>query len=161
MSDPSAPNPTGVDTFARLGQELAVAAETAVADWIVSCVVRRHPAPLSTQLVARAREAGAAAAVEVGRELRALAAVDVDEQSTTPLAILRRASRHATAVLAGAGVVHAPRDPVDAANLPDDVYDIAPANFADVDESLVGPGISWGAAKAHLHLRRHDGTGRT
>jgi hypothetical protein len=149
------------ETFAGLGGELALAAEAVVADWIVGCVTARHPGPLPPNLIATAREAGAAAAAEVGCELRALAAVDADEQTTTPLAILRRASRHATAVLAGAGVAHVPRDPVDAANLPDDVYAVAPAHFADVDGSLVGPGISWGAAKAHIHLRRHDGSGGT
>ena len=26
---------------------------------------------------------------------------------------------------------------------------------ADVDESLTGPGIAWGAAKAHVHMARH------
>lgn len=160
MSDATS-GPTGAEAFARIGEDLAAAAEAVVADWIVGCVTRRHPGRPPPDLIVAAREAGAAAAVEVGRELRALAALDVDEQATTPLAILRGASRHATAVLAGAGVVHVPRDPVDAANLPDDVYAIAPAHFADVDESLVGPGISWGAAKAHLHLRRHDPSNRT
>ena len=42
---------------------------------------------------------------------------------------------------------------------PDDVYDLAPASFADVDPALHEPGLVWGAAKAHVHLarRRRDG----
>ena len=38
---------------------------------------------------------------------------------------------------------------------PDDDYDLAPANFADVDPSLAEPGLTWGAAKAYVHLQRH------
>ena len=37
----------------------------------------------------------------------------------------------------------------------DDVYGLAPASFADVDQSLYEPGLEWGAAKAHAHLTRH------
>ena len=37
-------------------------------------------------------------------------------------------------------------------NFPDDVYDLSPATFADVDPALHEPGLVWGAAKAHVHL---------
>ncbi len=37
---------------------------------------------------------------------------------------------------------------------PDDVYDLMPASFADIDPALAEPGLVWGAAKAHVHLAR-------
>jgi hypothetical protein len=39
------------------------------------------------------------------------------------------------------------------------VYDLSPAAFADLDPSLREPGLTWGAAKAHVHLarRRREG----
>jgi hypothetical protein len=37
---------------------------------------------------------------------------------------------------------------------PDDDYDLAPANFADVSPDLAEVGLVWGAAKAHTHLQR-------
>ena len=43
---------------------------------------------------------------------------------------------------------------------PDDVYDLVPASFADVDPSLHEPGLLWGAAKAHTVLVRRKGLGR-
>jgi hypothetical protein len=52
-------------------------------------------------------------------------------------------------------VPHVRRDEFDERADPDDVYALAPAAFADVDESLTGPGIAWGAAKAHVHMARY------
>ena len=40
---------------------------------------------------------------------------------------------------------------------PDDDYDLSPATFADIDESLHEPGLVWGAAKAHVVLTRRRG----
>lgn len=92
-------------------------------------------------------------------EVEALLALDIDEQRTTPLAVVRDvAVPLLTAALASARrplVDAASRDPFLAERFPDDVYGIAPAGWADIDESLVGPGIAWGATKAHLHRVRH------
>ena len=103
-----------------------------------------------------AREAGRRAAVEVGAEVRALLAADIDEQRTTPLALLRSAVRYPTEVLRAAGVPPMDRDPIQVRLLPDDLYDLSPANFADVDPALAEPGLMWGAAKALAHRRRHN-----
>ncbi len=46
------------------------------------------------------------------------------------------------------------RDAQSARFQPDDVYDLAPASFADLAPELHDLGISWGAAKAHVHLQR-------
>ena len=91
--------------------------------------------------------------------MRSLLEADIDEQATTPLAIVRGAVRFPTDVLRQAGVAPVARDRVQVNLLPDDVYDLAPASFADIDPALTEPGIAWGAAKAHAHIRRHGGGG--
>ena len=82
-------------------------------------------------------------------------AADVDEQATTPLAILRTAVRYPTEVLVAAGVPPVERDSFSQRAFPDDIYDLTPATFADVDPALAEAGIAWGAAKAFEHKRRH------
>jgi hypothetical protein len=52
------------------------------------------------------------------------------------------------------------RDEFSLRNFPDDVYDLTPASFADVDPELHEPGLLWGAAKAHVHLARRRREGR-
>jgi hypothetical protein len=101
-----------------------------------------------------ARAAGAQAHAALLPELRDLLATDVDAQRSNPLAVIRRGVPYATAVLQAAGVPPVRRD-ADAERLfPDDVYDLTPAAFADVGSSVHEPGIVWGAAKAHVILRR-------
>ena len=117
-------------------------------------MARRLPAP-DPAAVEAARDAGRRAATEVGSDVRALLAADIDEQRTTPLALLRGAVRYPTDVLKAAGVPPIDRDPIQVRLLPDDLYDLSPANFADVDPALAEPGMVWGAAKALAHRRRH------
>ena len=128
--------------------------------WVERSVVRVVTAwqgsPPAEGVVEAAREAGRRAAVEVGADVRALLAADIDEQRSTPLSVLRAAAiRYPTAVLRDAGVPPVERDPVQVRLLPDDVYDLSPATFADVDPALAEPGLVWGAAKALAHRRRH------
>jgi hypothetical protein len=103
---------------------------------------------------AAAAETGRRAATEVGREVRELLVLDIDLQPTTPLALLRGAVRYPTAVLRGAGVPPVVRDEQQERLFPDDDYDLAPANFADVSPDLADTGLAWGAAKAYAHLQR-------
>jgi hypothetical protein len=105
--------------------------------------------------VEAAQEAGRRAAAEVGAQVRALLAADIDEQWTTPLSLLRSAVRFPTAVLQDAGVPPVERDPFREKLEPADLYDLSPATFADVDPALAEPGMVWGAAKALAHRRRH------
>ncbi|HTN80101.1 MAG TPA: hypothetical protein VMK16_10545, partial [Acidimicrobiales bacterium] len=87
--------------------------------------------------------------------VRALLATDVDEQRTNPLSLLRGAVRYPTGVLRGAGItVIAERDEFARRAFPDDVYDLTPATWADIDPLLQDPGITWGAWKAYTHLSR-------
>ena len=91
--------------------------------------------------------------------VRALLAADVDAQRGNPLAVVRSLVRHPTDVLRAAGARPVPRDAFAERSFPDDVYDLSPAAFADVDPALHEPGLVWGAAKAHVHLarRRREG----
>lgn len=144
--------------FAAYGSALADAVEQVLSDWVVRCVVGRCTdagVPVTDDVRAQAAAAGAACRDEVVPRLRELLARDLDEQQGTPLGLLRDAARFPTRVLDALGVPHVQRDEFDERADPGDVYALAPAAFADVDESLTGPGIAWGAAKAHVHMARH------
>jgi hypothetical protein len=133
---------------------LADAIVAALPGWVERSVARRLPDD-DPAVAEQAKEAGRRAAAEVGPRVRTLLDADIDEQRTTPLALLRSAVRYATEVLQAAGVPPVDRDPVQSRLLPDDLYDLSPATFADVDPALAEPGIMWGAAKALAHRRRH------
>ena len=144
--------------LAAVADEFAGAVEAAVPGWVERCVStilnawQGEPTPTERDA---ARDAGHRAASDVGSELRALLAADVDEQHTTPLSVLRGAVRYPTEVLTRAGVPPVEREAFAEASFPDDIYDLTPATFADVDPALVEPAIRWGAAKAFVHKRRH------
>jgi hypothetical protein len=137
---------------------LAAAVEAALPAWVARVVGERwrewSGTPLPLAVAQSAATAGAEALAEVGPALRALLSTDVDAQRTNPLALLRRATAHPTRVLAAAGVPPVVRDAHAERLFPDDVYDLGPASFADLDPSVHEPGLVWGAAKAHVILRR-------
>lgn len=144
---------------AAYGAELAAGIEAALPGWVESSVARIVSAwcgSVAPDVASNSQQAGRLAAQRVGPEVRALLALDVDEQRTTPLAILRqRAVPFPTEVLAAAGVPPVARDRGAAALFPDDVYDLSPASFADLGPELAEVGLRWGAAKAFEHMRRH------
>lgn len=162
--DPRGDDGTAADEAALAGYAtaLADAVDDVLAGWVRRCVVevadRWRPgtsAPLGPAIAA----AGEAARADVGGQLRALLATDVDLQATGPLAVLRQGVRYPTAVLADAGVPPVAREAFAQRAFPDDRYDLAPAAFADVDPSLHEPGLVWGAAKAHVVLARRRAEG--
>ncbi len=147
--------------LAGYAEALITAADAAIGPWVERSVARRwvdytgaEPAPA---LRAASAEAGREAAIVVVARLRELLQADVDAQRTGPLAVLRRAVAYPTAVLRAAGVPPLVRDDFAERNFPDDDYDLSPASFADIDESLHEPGLVWGAAKAHVVLTRRRG----
>jgi hypothetical protein len=142
---------------------LADAVEAALAPWVERTVRQRledWQGSVPEDVAAAARTAGRRAREEVGPAVRRLLETDVDQQPTTPLALLRRAVRYPTAILEGAGVPSVVRDEFAERAFPEDRYDLAPATFADVDPSLAEPGLAWGAAKAHVVLTRRRQEGR-
>ena len=137
---------------------LADAIEAALPAWVersVERVMRAWKGEVDEGVRAAAAAAGRQTAAEVGPQVRALLDTDIDAQQTTPLSLVRGAVRYPTAVLLAAGVPAVMRDEHQERLFPEDVYDLAPASFADVDPSLTDVGLAWGAAKAFEHLQRH------
>ena len=161
---PDAKPPPGPDdpgdavALARYARELADAVDAALSGWVERAVAQRweqcHGTELPSGVAEAARAAGERARSELVPELRLLLATDVDAQRTNPLAILRRAVAHPTGVLAAAGVPAVARDPQAEQLFPDDPYDLTIATFGDLHPSVHEPGLVWGAAKAHVILRR-------
>jgi len=139
---------------------LADAVEAALPGWVersVEQVLIAARGSVDVKVMAAATTAGRRAADEVGGAIRSLLAVDIDEQRANPLALLRAAASYPAKVLLQAGVPPVERDPNQVRLLPDDVYDLAPARFADLGPEVGELGLVWGAAKAHEHMRRHGG----
>jgi len=154
----SADDPDDLDALAGYADALVDAVAVALPGWVQAAVARRWEewdgGELPDHLADAAREAAEAATEDVLPPLRELLAQDVDEQRSNPLAIVRRAVRHPTAVLASAGVPGVVRDAQAEQLFPDDDYDLAPVAFADLDPSVHEPGLRWGAAKAHVLIQR-------
>lgn len=137
---------------------LADAIEAALPGWVERSVARtagEYFGHVDPAVTAAAAEAGQRARADVAPRVRALLGADIDEHRTTPLSLLRGAVRYPTRVLRDAGVPPVARDEAQARLFPDDVYDLAPATFADVDPALAEVGLAWGAAKAFVHRQRH------
>jgi hypothetical protein len=140
------------------GQELAAAVTDSLPGWVERAVLQRADAagrPVDDELRRWATAAGEAARRDIGGRVTALLALDVDEQFTNPLSLLRDAVVYPTAVLRDAGVPPVDRDRFAVERFPDDDYDLSPAAFADIDPALIELGIQWGAAKAYVHRARH------
>lgn len=153
-------SPTLVDDEAALAHHalnLVSAVEEVVGDWIRWSIADRAP-ELATS--AQADDAVAEGAAALSAELRSLLAQDIADQTEGPLQVLRRGVRFATAVLSAAQTPPTPRDDFAQRAFPDDVYNLAPASFASVHPALHEPGLIWGAAKAHVHLRRRREAGQ-
>ncbi len=148
-----------IDAGADPATVLADAIEEVLPGWVersVETVLARDGGEASPDVRVETVDAGRRAAAEVGAAVRRLLSADIDEQRSTPLTLLREAVRYPTEVLRRAAVAPAAkRDDVKARLFPDDVYDLSPATFADVDPRLTEPGLIWGAAKAFEHRRRH------
>lgn len=100
-------------------------------------------------LDARARVAADRATTRVVAELHALFATDAVAQRSTPLEIVRSATREVTAVLAEAGIPPVERDAFDERAFPDDRYGVTPSSLADLGDEALGPlQLAWGMAKA-------------
>ncbi len=164
--NPPPPDPAGPSDDELLAAHAAVLADgidRALGPWVVRSVqviAEAWQPGLGRTLEADAVDAGARAQADIGPQVRALLAADVDAQATGPLALLRGAVRYPTEVLAGAGVPPVVRDEFAERAFPDDVYGLAVAAFADLDPALHEAGLVWGAAKAHVVLARRRAEGR-
>ncbi|MEZ5407837.1 MAG: hypothetical protein R2761_07425 [Acidimicrobiales bacterium] len=148
----------GAAALARYGEALTEAVEAALGPWMAAAVEARLPAGLDpgqrAEVDRALADAAGRAVADVGGRLRQLLALDLDDQWTNPLSIIRQAVAYPTAVLAAAGAPPVARDDTDAALHPDDVYGLVPLAFADLGPEVHERGLEWGAAKAHVHLTR-------
>jgi hypothetical protein len=142
------------EALAAHAAALADAVEAALPAWVDRCV-RSRLTTLTRDIRAASRAAGAEAAADVGGAVRRLLSADVDSQRGNPLALLRTATVYPTRVLHDAGAPVVERDKFSRERFPDDVYDLTPATWSDVDPALQELGITWGAAKAFVHKLRH------
>lgn len=144
------------ELLARYAAALADRVEAALPQWVASSVARRLTPDVTTpdDFEGKVAAAGRAAASEVGGRVRELLRLDIDEQWTNPLTLIRTAIRYPTGLLSELGVPPVDRDAEARRFHPDDVYDLTPASFAELGPDVHNDGISWGAAKAHVHLRR-------
>lgn len=157
-------DPDDAAIFAAASSDLVDAVDAAVPGWIVRLVVDRIEAwsgAVSSDWVHEAARAGDEARAEAVTAFGALFAQDVDDQDVNPLAVLRRVTVHAHRVLAAADVPAIERDPFAERAFPDDVYDLVPATWADIDPALAEPGLTWSAAKAFIFKARRRREGRT
>ncbi len=141
----------------RLAQYAAALADgvvEALPDWVAASVARRSGGRVPEELQEQVAEAGRAASEEVGSRVRELLALDIDEQWTNPLTLIRTAISYPTEILQQVDAPVVARDEQARRFHPDDVYDLTPGSFADLGKTVHDLGISWGAAKAHVHLRR-------
>lgn len=145
------PDPEG--QLRDYAEALAIGIERALPVWVVQSVARVS----SNVSLEDVNRVAAQATAEIGAQVRRLLESDIDQQRTTPLALLRTAVRYPTEVLRLAGVPPVERDRFAEEAFPDDIYDLTPASFGDLDPDLAEPGLAWGAAKAFVHKRRHAG----
>jgi hypothetical protein len=87
-------------------------------------------------------------------QLEQVLTADVDGGSGSPLAVVRSGTGTLNDLLDELGIPRPARDDFSVSRFPEDRHDIGPAAFVDIDESVHEPGIMWGAARAHVHLRR-------
>ncbi len=156
---PVAPSSLAEDEarLARYASVLATGIVAALPGWVNRCVtvtVAEWGGPVPSWTLDRIGAAARRAEIEVGGAVASLLELDIAEQRTGPLALLRSGVRYPTSVLMEIGVPPVDRDSMTATAFPEDIYDLSPASFADLDSALQLPGIEWGAAKAHVHLRR-------
>jgi hypothetical protein len=83
----------------------------------------------------------------LGEKLAELLDMAFDRQRRGPLELFQEAMRFPTGALEDAGVTPPRRDPVAAAALPGDTYDLAPASSRDLGEEVWRCHLAWGAAK--------------
>lgn len=142
----------------RYAAALADGVESALPGWVVASVSRVMIAwagEMPEEIAEAATAAGRRAQKEVGVAVRQLLGLDIDEQKSTPLSLLRGAVRYPTEILVTAGVPPVRRDAFAERSFPEDPYGLSPATFADLDPALGDIGLAWGAAKAIEHKRRH------
>ncbi len=125
-----------------------------VPQWVETVIAARAPEPSSAATRDAVERIRSLAETDTVPELSRLLDSDIDHQWSSPLEIVRSLVPALTAELHELDAPAVPRDPRSIELMAEDVYAVTPATFADIDASLHPLGLAWGAAKAHVHLRR-------
>lgn len=148
--------------LAGYASRLAEVTERVLPTWVERAVISRTSTDrfeTDSLLYVATHQAQVDAARTVLPKLRVLLRLDIDRQRSTPLEVIRKAVPYPTRVLQLAGVLAPERDGFSTRQFPADIYDLTPMSLAAVHEDLHEPGLEWGAAKAHVHLRRRREAG--
>jgi len=159
----SADEQRGLELLREAGDAIVAGVARELAGWVERSVARildawgRTPPDVRARAVRDATVAGRVATERVTSELRALFALDPDEQRVTPLELIRSAYREPTAVLASAGVAPVERDEFAERAWPDDTYGLVIHGLGDLgDDELAPYQLAWGMAKAKVIRARHE-----
>ena len=153
----------GLELLREAGDAIVAGVERELAGWVERSVTHILDAWGRTSRDVRARAerdalvAGRTATARITEELRALFALDPEQQRSTPLEIVRRAYREPTAVLAAAGIPPVERDEFAERAWPDDTYGLVVHGLGELgDEELAPLQLAWGMAKAKVVRARRD-----
>lgn len=144
------------DELAGHAEALLAALTTHLPGWVERTLAERLGPAFHDEVLDPVRPAVDQALGEIASLLRA----DIDRQRANPLAIVRSLVDPMTRQLDDAGIARPTRDPDAVRLFPGDHHDISPAAFSDIHPDLHLPGLTWGAAKAHVHLQRRRAEGR-
>ena len=149
-SESGAGDPSDEAKYLHYGMALLTAIESAFAPWLRATLEFRSGASLSAEVEAGITSAEERAIANITRLIEA----DVSEPLSGPLEQLRQAVGGIAPVLVAHDFPQPNRDPYDQEMRPDDIFDLGPISFMDLGEAVQTAGITWGAAKAHLHMTR-------
>ncbi|MDA8296507.1 MAG: hypothetical protein M0004_07985 [Actinomycetota bacterium] len=141
------------------GAALYAAISPRLGPYVAEAVRRQLEAagrPIGAREVAAGTAAARRAEARVLPALRELLSADVDAQASTPLSLVRRALDEATAALDELAVDPPARDRFLLEAFPADHYGLYPASIAVFGSEVEELAITWGAAKAMAHRRRHQ-----
>ena len=142
--------------YLNYGLELVDAVDRAIRPWLQQVIEQRAGGGATADAEASIANAIEAAASQTHAALNDLAHADVDAPLSGPLERIRNSMGPVTDVLASINAHQVRRDPMDIEMRPDDVYALGPLTFLDLGEDVHSAGITWGAAKAHLHMSRRN-----
>ncbi|MDA8070081.1 MAG: hypothetical protein M0Z82_00450 [Actinomycetota bacterium] len=146
--------------MAAVSARFADRAATVLPGWMAErAVAVLQSAGLPAAAVAAAADEvhrrGSAAGGRAAGALRQLVDTDVDLQRSTPLAVVRASVGGLSELLHRIGVEPPARPEALVRAAPEDSFGLAPSSWSEVDADLADAALTWGAAKAAVHLRRH------
>lgn len=139
--------------FLNHGQRLHRAISGAIRPWLDAVIETRIA---NTSIADQLDETLDEITLAVDRSITELINADVDQPLSGPLERIRREVEPLNDLLDRLGVSPPHRDAVDVQMRPADRHALGPMTFRDLGDDVHEAGITWGAAKAHLHLQRRQ-----